>query len=169
MPRSRRHRRAAFWIAATVLVVCAGAVLLPKVPGALGWGRYGFGPPLKVKSLAEVTHWTELKFPADAQLVEGYWLGGQSPYQIAKVRMPHRRVKGFLAQHPINGEASSTEVDSLMEGGLDVMRHDGMVVPHPRRFRSTSRNLDPGSLRVVAVLVDLDDPATAVVYTYYYA
>jgi len=144
-------------------------VLMRTLPSRLGWGQYGFGPPVRVTDIRKVRYWTGLQFPSDAVLVDGYFLGGLFAYQIAKIRLPRKKVKGFIAQPPIGGRADNNTVDSLIQAdGFRVMKQHGWQLPHPRTFLSTGFFKRGYADRGVSLLIDLDDSRTAVLYLYYW-
>jgi hypothetical protein len=140
------------------------------LPRLAGWGRYGIGPPAKITDIREVSRWTALRFPPSAVLVDGYMLGGLSTYLIAKIRLPRGEVDTFLAQLPMHGEMSSTEVDYMMAmNGFHFMRVHRWQPPAPRRYLSTYLKKDLNNQNGVSLLLDLDNSQTAVLYVYYWS
>jgi hypothetical protein len=79
-------------------------VLVPTIGGPLGWGWYGLTPEVNLRSVADVTRATGLRFPVQTVLMDGTFFGGLEPYAVARVRLPRDGVTEFLYDQPFTWE-----------------------------------------------------------------
>lgn len=169
MPGNRRDISKLILLLGCLLSVALLIGGLRRLPGELGWGRYGLGPPVHIADLQRVRDRTHLSLPSDAVLEDGYEQeAGMSCWFIARMRLPHPRVHAFLAQSRPHSDVQDKEIDYQFQSGFQWMREQHWPIPNPHKFQSTNftGTSDPAS--GCAVLVDLDDPKTAIAYLYFY-
>jgi hypothetical protein len=157
--------------AAMVVVLAVFPVLLsawaffPCLSQRLEWGRYGFQPPVRLRSLDPITRDLGLRLPEDTELVEGEFIAGPGPgeYLFAVLEMSAASAKRFLDDEPLR----------LRRGSLPSARD--LPIPLPAKvLRSVVGRPSvvyigvslPENTDMCDVVVDLSDPARAVVYLY---
>lgn len=168
--------------AATALLVLAALLLVgsqvsPRIFRPLSrnleWGRYGFGPPVKLTSLSMITTDAGISFPDDAVLIDGEFLGGPFQlYVIAKVQIPHDSVEAFLKHQrspfswaPITrGRAAIEEFRAIRYGAPPLMKDRGWRPDLVRHAIFAQGEGGPGREAECWVLIDLDAPRRAVLY-----
>jgi hypothetical protein len=159
-------RRVGWWL--VVLLLLGLLFLLGNLKKIPGLARYGIGPPVTLTHIREVTQITGLHFPREAVLLDGEFLGGMSPYLIARIRIAHAEVARFLAQSPIHGRANNTG-SYLQETNVPFMERRGWNPRRVRRFLAVDGLPMPQSYGTAGawILIDLDDPRAAILYLYY--
>jgi hypothetical protein len=167
--------------AATALLVLAAMLLVgwqatPRIFRPLSrnleWGRYGFGPPVRLTSLTMLTADAGITFPADAVLLDGEFVGGIQRYIIAKVRIPNDSVDTFLAHQRApfswtqvsHGRAAVQQFRAMRYGGRQLMNQRGWHPDMVRQAIFADGSAGPGREADCWVLIDLDSPGTAVLY-----
>ena len=142
--------------------------LLGRIPYWMEWGRYGIGPPAHITDLQRVKDITRLTFPPNAVLEDGYERDGLSCWFIARVRMPYPQVRSFLTQSLRHGDWQTQQIDYQFQNGFHWMRQQHWPIPDPQKFKSARFEAIPDPASGCSVLVNLDNPQTAVVYIYFY-
>jgi len=169
MPAYRRPIfRSILWLGGLLsAIVLVG--LLGRIPYWMEWGRHGLGPPAHITDLQQVKDRTHLTFPPNAVLEDGYEQGAFMSYWfIARVRLPYPQVRSFLNQSVSHGDWQTQEIDYPFQNGFHFMREHQWPIPNPKKFKSARFEgiSDPAS--GCSVLVDLDNPQTAVIFLYFY-
>ena len=180
-PASAARPDAATANAATALVVLTALLLVglqvsPRIFRPLSrhleWGRYGFGPAVKLTSLSMVTIDAGMTFPADAVLLDGEFVGGIQRYIIAKVQIPRHSVDTFLQhqQSPFSwttraqGRAAIEEFRAIKYGAPPLMKQRGWRPDAASHAIFADGYAGPGREAECWVLIDLDAPQTATLY-----
>jgi len=152
----------------TAVVVGMNWLLVPVLSRSLGWGRFGVGPPVAVTDLREITSRTSIEFPPGSTLEQGRYVGGLSPELAAKVHMPLDEWPGFLRQ---TGSAKandfSTQSRALANADGALVAQGGWWNPDSVGRFVSGQVIVRGGPGFVKLLVDLDDPSTAIVYLYW--
>jgi len=159
-PRSA-HLVALATVLTIVLVLAAVRISFPILSRVLQWGRYGFGSPVALDGLSEVSRITTIQFPGRATLLDGEYLGGMSQHLIAKIRIDRADVDRFLEQPPFLGKGSPTRAwdpPQMAERGWDLDAIGSSI--------SAQGTVDAAP-EMCAVTISLDDPKAAVVYLYW--
>jgi hypothetical protein len=119
----------------------------------------------QVRNLTSVTKWTQLEFPADAKIMDGVAQGPSTFSVVAQIQVPLAQVQEFLNQSGLKQAEVSRHRFTEDHGGLVVMRRRGWNLQRIQRFISITHTMEPPAY--MWMLIDLDDPQTAVLYLYY--
>jgi hypothetical protein len=165
-PAEARKRRGAYAVAAATvltiaLVLAAARIAFPILSRQLRWGQYGFGSPITLDRLSDVSDITTIQFPAGGTLLDGEYLGGWSQYLIAKIAMDRSDVPRFLEQAPFRGQRETAwrvEVPQMIQRGWDLEAIGSYV---------SAQGIVHAAPEMCKVTISLDDPDTAVVYLYW--
>jgi hypothetical protein len=134
--------------------------------------RAVLGPPAGMTSLDQITEKSAMRFAENAVLVDGMLrVQGIIPHLIAQVQLPAEDVDEFLREQraPFSWSDVTRNADN---GGLrnlrvDLMRERGWPVDSARNIIAARANTAPGPTHICEVMIDLDDPKTAVLYIYW--
>jgi hypothetical protein len=171
-------QRRAPWVPRLMVAIalaCAGVFCCLSVPAVSrhwGWGRFGLGPPVPVRSLNEVSDVTCLTFPKGSVLRYGEYDRLLEQHLRATITIPRDRVDEFLRQQIIS-RGSTSESERWVEdepwtraGG--ARWPPGLWKPDSaRRFLSGASDYH-GYLAWWSWLISLDDPYEAVLYLVYW-
>jgi hypothetical protein len=163
--------------AVIVLVASVAACVFTSQAFTLLYGeglmtRAVLGPPAGMTSLDQITEKSAMRFPKSAVLVDGMLrVQGIIPHLIAEVRLPAEDVDEFLREQraPFSWSDITRNADtgSLRNLRVDLMRGRGWPVDSARHIIAARANTAPGPSEICEVMIDLDDPKTAVLYIYW--
>jgi hypothetical protein len=168
------HGKVRFRILAVILLVFLCFVLLaPSLPGWLGWGRYGLGPPLHPSSLHEVSKITSLQFPSTASLIDCEYLGGPGNYLIARIKLPRADLQQFLSQHAFGGKSKTLHGSQVSDYFYSVPGFQRMLKKGWRPYTSPNALSADGYVEnwttPVHVLICLDQGPEPIIYLHWLA
>ena len=158
-------------IVGAALLSCIGAwQVSPSLSRALEWGRYGFMPPVRLRSLTQVSRKTTLRFPPSARLVEGEFLSGPRSYLIARVKMSAGDVGPFFATQPFHWSEQLTDEPVFTEQRFELMARLGWRISSEAHVASALAAAPAGTptLGDLQVVVTTLSPQDVNIYLYWW-
>ena len=151
------------------------ALLFPAASSRWEWGRFGYGPAVTMKSLAEASRASALAFPPTTKLLDGEIKGGWHTYFILKASMPTAQVDEFLEmQRPpfewssITGLAAEPLVlPSNADSVFGLMKRRGWTVSASEMAIFAEANSAPTPSNVCWVMVPRRAGTTAIIYVFW--
>jgi hypothetical protein len=153
------------------LVSCLAAWhVSPSFSRALQWGRYGFMPPVPLRSLKEISHKTMLRFPPSAQLMGGEFLSGPRSHLIARVNMLASDVHPFLVGQPFHWSDTLTDRPLFTEQRVPMMADLGWRISSETHVFSALAATPGGTptLGDLKVVVTMASPQHVNVYLWWW-
>lgn len=150
------------WIVGFWLIAVVGSFLGTVCSFLLGH-CVGMDAVLPVGTVAGVEARTRIDFPAGTELIEAkYQQDFMSPLLVARLRIPREKVESFLKGPPFLGQVSRSERNLEWVWTPPGWMRDW----HPEKARDfiVAGACYEQSTHDIGVLVDLDDPDTALVY-----
>ena len=155
-------------LAGVILVVALVSALLfaravfPVLSRKLEWGRYGFQPPVPVRSLEPITDKLGLHLPEGTRVVKGEFMSGPHNHLFAVLEMPRAGAEGLLHQSPFR-EGIVSSADDLPLGLPPEFTRSVAGKSHVVYAAASF----PLPTDVCAMAVDLSDADRALVYLYW--
>lgn len=144
----------------SALVISGGICTLALGPMLL---LHGCGQTVKVGSLKGLTQRTDVHFPPGTRLIEAKYASVvMSAVLAAKVQMPRDKLDAFLSAPPFLGHTTRSQRLVDDNYGESLRLRDWR--PEAAMDFVASEALYRDQAYFVAILADLDEPATAVVY-----
>lgn len=157
-------RRWPYILLGVVIALAVGRYLAGTVRD-LEW-QHGIGRPKDLRYLRDVSKTTGLQFPRGSLLIDGEYLGGLSPYLIAKIKLPPDGPRVFLRQDVFLGYEKTT-TRGLDERRSPQVRRRGWILSRIQKCVVMNGILLPRNRGAVWVLIDFDEPRDPILYLYY--
>ncbi|HEX8235841.1 MAG TPA: hypothetical protein VF600_07775 [Abditibacteriaceae bacterium] len=148
------------------LVATPILVLVVLLVMAVWRATHAFSPQ-PVRDFKTLAKWTELKFPAGAKVIDGEVRAAGTLVVVVKAELPYSQVYSFITQPALkNAKLSRGKLNDEYGVSRSMKQYKNLSVGNPRNFVSLSRPYNSG-LGLLWMLINLDDPQTAVLYLYY--
>jgi len=161
-----RARHAALWVLIAIAVICTfslACAIFPVLSRKLEWGRYGYQPPVTLRSLIPITDKLGLRLPPGTRVVTGEFIAGPSEHLLAVLEAPSAEAETVF----VKGQRFKWDiVASADELGLrmppDMLRD--LAGRSPVIYAQAD---EPRSTDLCAAVLDLSKGDRVVIYLYW--
>jgi hypothetical protein len=149
-------------LVAVVSTILFARAIFPVLSRKLEWGRYGFQPPVMLRSLSPITTKLQVRLPPQTRLIEGEFIAGPGEHLFALLEVPSGSLQSFLHR-----QSSTWQL---------VRSADDLPVPMPPRVLRRLAGKPgvvyaavcvPGQTDFCQAAVDLGEKDRALVYLYW--